>query len=255
MSGDRLKSRVAIVTGSGDGIGQAIAERFAEEGAKLVLADIDAGKIAAVAARLRSQGAEVAELAGDMTQEATANAVVETALARFGVVDVLVNNVGGNKPGRIWDMPPEEWDRIITLNLRPTFLCTRAVAPHMIGRRYGRIVCTSSGAREGAPWLAARGAAPYSTAKAGLHGFIRDMAFELGEYDVCINAVAAGAVSTKRLGPYFEQLDQESAYSPQKLTPLRRVAQPREIANAALFLASDEASYITGTTLNVNGGR
>ncbi|TCH98361.1 SDR family oxidoreductase [Roseococcus sp. SYP-B2431] len=255
MSGDRLKDKVAIVTGSGDGLGEAIAERFAEEGAKLVLADIDPGKLAGVAARLRQLGREVVEVTGDMTDEAVANSLVETAIAQFGVVDVLVNNVGGNRPGLLWEMSVEEWDRILTLNLRPTFLCTRAVAPHMIKRRYGRIVCTSSGAREGAPWLAASGAAPYSTAKAGVHGFVRDMAFEFGEYGICINAVGAGAVNTKRLGPYFEKLEATSDCSPQRLTPLRRVAQPREIANAVLFLASDEASYITGTTLNVNGGR
>lgn len=251
----RLEGKIAIVTGAGDGIGEAIAERFAEEGARLVVADIDAGRIGAVAARLRGLGGEVVEVVGDMTREETANRLVETAIATFGAVDVLMNNVGGNTPGKIWDMTPEEWDRIITLNMRPTFLCTRAVAPHMMARRYGRIVCTSSGAREGAPWLASRGAAPYSAAKAGIHGFIRDMAFELGEYNVCINAMAVGAVGTKRLAPYFETVHQQTPYSPQGLTPLGRVAEPREIANAALFLASDEASYVTGATLNVNGGR
>lgn len=251
----RLEGKVAIVTGSGDGIGEAIAERFAEEGAKLVLADIDPAKVAEVAARLRKMGSEVVEVVGNLTEEAVANTLAETTRDRFGVIDILVNNVGGNTPGKIWDMSPEDWDRIIALNLRPTFLCTRAVAPHMMERRYGRIVCTSSGAREGAPWLASRGAAAYSAAKAGVHGFIRDMAFELGEYNVCINAMAVGAVATKRLGPYFEAVHQQTPYSPQGLTPLGRVAQPREIANAALFLASDEASYITGTTLAVNGGR
>ncbi len=251
----RLEGKIAIVTGSGDGIGEAIAERFAEEGARLVLADIDAGKIGAVAERLRGFGGDVVEVVGNMTEEAVANRLTETALDRFGVIDILVNNVGGNTPGKIWDMTPEEWDRIITLNLRPTFLCTRAVAPHMMKRRYGRIVCTSSGAREGAPWLAERGAAPYSAAKAGIHGFIRDMAFELGSFNVCINAMAVGAIATKRLAPYFESVEKTTPYSPQGLTPLGRVGQPREIANAALFLASDEASYVTGTTLSVNGGR
>jgi 3-oxoacyl-[acyl-carrier protein] reductase len=251
----RLLSKVAIITGSADGIGEAIAERFAEEGANLVLADINPERLSQVASRLKLHGVEVVEVAGDLTTESVANAVIDAAVSRFGAIDILINNVGGNKLGRIWEMKPEEWDRIIALNLRPAFLCTRAVAPHMIKRRYGRIVCTSSGAREGAPWMALEGgAAPYSTAKAGLHGFIRDMAFEFGEYGICINAVAAGAVNTKRLSPYFETL-KASEHGPQKLTPLRRIAEPREIANAVLFLASDEASYITGNTLNVNGGR
>jgi 3-oxoacyl-[acyl-carrier protein] reductase len=257
MSGKegRLAGKAALVTGSGDGIGRAIATRFAEEGALLVLADRNRDAVGSVAAELRGAGAMVVESVGDLTTEAAANAAVGASIERFGRIDILVNNVGGNTGGRIWEMAPEEWDRIVALNLRPTFLCTRAAAPHMIARRYGRIVCTSSGAREGAPWLAlGKGAAPYSAAKAGLHGFVRDMAFELGEHDVLINAVAAGAVATDRLGPYFESI-RDNENGPQRLTPLRRVGHPREIANAILFLASDEASYITGVTLNVNGGR
>jgi 3-oxoacyl-[acyl-carrier protein] reductase len=126
----------------------------------------------------------------------------------------------------------------------------------MIGRRAGRIICMSSGAREGTPWSALdSGAAPYSTAKAGVHGFIRDMALELGPHNVCINAVAPGPVTTERAVGYLEELNQRFEYSPNKMTPMRRMADPREIANAALFLASDEASYITGVTLHVAGGR
>ncbi|WP_375460259.1 SDR family NAD(P)-dependent oxidoreductase [uncultured Enterovirga sp.] len=252
----RLDGKVALVTGAANGIGEAIALRFAEEGARLVLADLQAEALRDVADHLRTEGAEIRESVGDMTREEAANAAVTSALEGFGRIDVLVNNVGGNTGGRIWDMAPEEWDRILTLNLRATFLCTRAAAPHMIAQRYGRIVCTSSGAREGAPWLALyAGAAAYSTAKAGLHGFVRDMAYELGEHGVCINAVAAGAIRTTRNAAYFARLDETIPESPQRITPLRRLGEPREIANAALFLASDEASYVTGTTLTANGGR
>lgn len=251
----RLAGKSAIVTGAGKGIGRAIAERFAQEGADLVVVDVNADALARTCEGLRAHGVEVIDQVADMTAESAANLAAETALSQFGKIDILINNVGGNTPGRIWEMPVEEWDRIIAFNLRPTLLCTRAVAPAMIRQRAGHIVCISSGAREGAPWLAARGAAAYSTAKAGLHGFVRDMCFELGEYGVTINAIAAGAIATEKLTPYFEELDATDPYSPQRLTPLKRLGQPREIANAALFLASDEASYITGTTLNVNGGR
>lgn len=252
----RLAAKAAVITGAAGGIGRATALRFAEEGARLVICDIDAGALEALRADLASVGCEAMAVVGDVTTEAAANAAVAAAVDSFDRIDILINNVGGNTPGRIWDMPPEEWDRIIGLNLRATFLCTRAAAPLMMAQRSGRIVCTSSGASEGAPWLALHaGAAPYSTAKAGLRGFIRDMAYELGEYGVTINAVAPGAIWTERNRAYFERLEETVMESPQRLTPLKRLGEPREIANVFLFLASDESSYVTGATIMANGGR
>ena len=252
----RLAGKAAVITGAAGGIGRATAVRFMEEGARLVVCDINPDALEALRAELAAAGCDVRAVVGDVTKEADANAAVAAAVDHFGAIDILINNVGGNTPGRIWDMAPEEWDRIIGLNLRATFLCTRAAAPHMIARRGGRIVCTSSGASEGAPWLAIHaGAAPYSTAKAGLRGFIRDMAYELGEYGVTINAVAPGAIWTDRNRAYFEKLEETVMESPQRLTPLKRLGEPREIANVFLFLASDEASYITGATIMANGGR
>jgi NAD(P)-dependent dehydrogenase (short-subunit alcohol dehydrogenase family) len=162
----RLAGKSAIVTGAGKGIGRAIAERFAEEGADLIVVDVNADALARTCEGLRAHGVEVIDQVADMTAESAANLAAETALSQFGKIDILINNVGGNTPGRIWEMPVEEWDRIIAFNLRPTLLCTRAVAPAMIRQRAGHIVCISSGAREGAPWLAARGAAAYSTCTA-----------------------------------------------------------------------------------------
>lgn len=252
----RLEGKVAVITGAAGGIGGAIAQRFAEEGARLVLADLDARGVSELSRKVQDLTDGVQECVADMTCEDGANAAIAAAVEGFGSIDILIANVGGHRSGRIWDMAPEEWDRMMALNLRATFLCTRAAAPHMIRQRYGRIVCTSSGAQNGAPWLASGGgAAPYSTAKAGLHGFVRDMAMELGEYGICINAVAPGAIRTDRTQAYFEELDRSSPDSPQKLTPLRRLGEPREIANAFLFMASDEASYVTGVTLMANGGR
>jgi 3-oxoacyl-[acyl-carrier protein] reductase len=136
------------------------------------------------------------------------------------------------------------------------FLCTRAAAPRMMQQRYGKIVSISSGAREGTPWSAYyEGAAPYSTAKAGVHGFTRDVALELAEYGINVNAVAPGPVETERIGPSLRRMNETLEYSPNRMTPLRRLAQPVEIAHAVLFLASDEAAYITGHTLPVTGGR
>jgi 3-oxoacyl-[acyl-carrier protein] reductase len=167
-----------------------------------------------------------------------------------------VNDVGGSRNAKIWEMKVEDWDFVLRLNLRPTFLCTRAAVPHMMRRRSGRIICMSSGAREGTPWTAYyAGGSAYSAAKAGVHGFVRDVALELAEYGITVNAVAPGPIDTERFGPGLKKLNETVEYSPNHMTPLKRLGQPFEVAHAVLFLASDEASYVTGHTLAVTGGR
>ena len=252
----RVQDRVAIVTGAGNGIGQAIALRLAEEGALVVGGDVDGTALDQTVDAIMGNGGTALGVVGDLTQAEPARALIDAAVARFGRLEILVNNVGGGRPGRIWELPEETWDGVLTLNLRAMFLCTRAAAPVMMRQRYGKIVSISSGAREGTPWSAYyEGAAPYSTAKAGVHGFTRDVALELAEYGVNVNAVAPGPVETERIGPNLRRMNDEYEYSPNRMTPLRRLAQPIEIAHAVLFLASDEAAYITGHTLPVTGGR
>ncbi|MCC7369571.1 MAG: SDR family oxidoreductase [Chloroflexi bacterium] len=252
----RVQEKVAVVTGAGNGIGQAIALRLAEEGARLVCGDIDGAAIERTVSSVMHAGGTAIGVVGDLTLAEPADELIAAAVERFGRVDILVNNVGGGQPGRIWELPEATWDAVITLNLRAMFLCTRAAARPMMAQRYGRIVSISSGAREGTPWSAYyEGAAPYSTAKAGVHGFTRDIALELAEYGITANAVAPGPVETERLGPALHHMNEMYDYSPQRMTPLRRLAQPVEVAHAVLFLASDEAAYITGHTLHVTGGR
>ena len=252
----RVQDRVAVVTGAGKGIGQAIALRLAEEGALVVGGDVDATSLNQTVDAIMSNGGTALGVVGDLTQAEPAKALIDAAVERFGRLEILVNNVGGGRPGRIWELPEETWDGVLTLNLRAMFLCTRAAAPIMMRQRYGKIVSISSGAREGTPWSAYyEGAAPYSTAKAGVHGFTRDVALELAEYGVNVNAVAPGPVETERIGPNLRRMNEQYEYSPNRMTPLRRLAQPIEIAHAVLFLASDEAAYITGHTLPVTGGR
>ena len=193
---------------------------------------------------------------GDVTEEAPAAALIAAAVERFGRLDILVNNVGGSRNAKIWEMTVEDWDFVLRLNLRSTFLCTRAAVPHMIRQQSGRIVCISSGAREGTPWTAYyQGGSAYSAAKAGIHGFIRDVALELAEHGINVNAVAPGPIDTDRVGANLRTLNETVEYSPNHMTPMRRLGQPVEIANAVLFLASTEASYITGHTLAATGGR
>ena len=235
----RVDDKVAVVTGAAHGLGRAIATRLAAEGAHVTLGDIDA-----------------AAVVGDVTEEEPAARLIEAAVSRGGRLDILVNNVGGSRTARIWEMSVTDWDFVLRLNLRSTFLCTRAAVPHMMRRRYGRIVCISSGAREGTPWTAYyQGGSAYSAAKAGVHGFIRDVALELAEHGINVNAVAPGPIDTERLGEGLHHLNETVEYSPNRMTPLRRLGRPSEVADAVLFLASDEATYITGHTLAVTGGR
>jgi len=252
----RLRDRVAVVTGAANGLGRAIAERLAGEGARLALGDLEGAALEQVAEGIRAARGDAVAVAGDLTEEAPAARLIEAAVQRFGRIDILVNNVGGSRNAPIWEMKAEDWDFVLRLNLRATFLCTRAAVPHMMRQRYGRIVCLSSGAREGTPWTAYyAGGAAYSAAKAGVHGFVRDVALELAQHGIHVNAVAPGPIDTERTGPGLRRLDETVEYSPSRMTPLHRLGVPREVADAVVFLASDEASYITGHTLAVTGGR
>jgi 3-oxoacyl-[acyl-carrier protein] reductase len=255
----RVVGKVALVTGAAAGIGRAIALRLAEEGAALVVVDIDADGLAETKRMIEAAdgSASVPPLAvtADVTDEAAVKALFATALTRHGRIDILVNDVGGGTSGRIWEATAEDWDHVIRLNLRSAFLCTREAAAHMRERRSGRIVNLSSGAREGTPWAAYySGNSAYSAAKAGIHGFTRGVALELAEFGVTVNAVAPGPIETERTGPGFRKIE-HLEYGPIRATPLRRIGVPQDVANAVLYLASDEANYITGTTLPVAGGR
>jgi 3-oxoacyl-[acyl-carrier protein] reductase len=250
-----LQDRVAIVTGGAKGIGRATVERFAAEGARVIAADSDEDALASAVAAVTKSGAQCIGVAGDTTEMSTAREIAEVALRGFGRIDILVNNVGGGSPGRIWEMTEEHWDRVMRLNTRSMFVCTRAVVNQMMEQRYGRIVNISSGSRDGSRWLAAYfGAAPYSTGKAGVYGFTRDVSLELAEYGITVNSVSPGPIATERFLSHEFVHDDSLPLGPLRLTPLRRFGEPHEIAAAIAFIASDEASYITGEILDVNGG-
>jgi NAD(P)-dependent dehydrogenase (short-subunit alcohol dehydrogenase family) len=249
----RLQDKVAVVTGAANGIGRAVALRLVAEGARPVLLDLDAAGLERTAAEL---GAPALAIAADVTEEGPVADAFARIEAEHGRLDVLVNNVGGARNAKLWEMSAADWDFTVRLNLRSAFLCTRAAAGPMMRQRSGAVVCLSSGAREGTPWTAHdTGGAAYATAKAGVHGFIRDAAMELAGYGIRVNAVAPGPIETSRTRPMFERLNATSDYAPNRLVPMRRIGQPREVADAVLFLASDESSYITGVTLDVAGGR
>lgn len=252
----RLTGRVAVVAGGANGLGRAVARRLASEGADLVLGDIDAAALAATASELNSAATSCVTSAGDTTQSVAADALIAAGLERFGKVDILVNVVGGASHGRIWELPEEVWDRVISFNLRSMFLCTRAASKPMMEQRYGRIINFSSGSKDGTPWQARYGgASAYSAAKAGVYGFTREVALELAEYGVTVNSVCPGLILTERVGALFTREIRDGDYSPLKLIPMHRLGQASEVAAAVAFLASDDASYITGQNLSAAGGR
>jgi 3-oxoacyl-[acyl-carrier protein] reductase len=254
-TGNRVAGKIALVTGAAAGLGRAIALRLSEEGARLVIADIDSAGLAETERLIEAGGQPVMSVNADVTEEAPVKALFAAALGWHSRLDILVNDVGGGLSGRIWEARVEDWDSIMRLNLRSAFLCTREASAHMRERRSGRIVNLSSGAREGTPWMAYyTGNSAYAAAKAAIHGFTRNVALELAEYGVTVNAVAPGPIETEHTGPGFRAIEQLE-YGPIRATPLRRIGTPADVANAVLYLASDEANYITGVTLAVAGGR
>jgi 3-oxoacyl-[acyl-carrier protein] reductase len=251
-----VRNRVAVVTGAANGLGREIALVLAREGARVAVGDMDGAGLERTEHAITEAGGVAVSVTGDLTEEDGAARLIDAAVGRFGGLDILINNVGGSRNSKIWEMPVADWDFVLRLNLRSTFLCTRAAVPHMMRKRYGRIVCMSSGAREGTPWTAYyQGGAAYSAAKAGVHGFVRDTALELAEHGINVNAVAPGPIDTERAGPGLKRMNETVEFSPNRMTPLHRLGQPIEVAHAVLFLASEEASYITGHTLAVAGGR
>ena len=245
----RLSGKAAIVTGAGGGIGEAVARTFAREGARVTVADIQEDPVRGVAAAIQREGGKAVALRADVTRAADVEAMVKAALDAFGQVDILVNNVGGYSVLRTtWEIEESEWDFIVALNLKSAFLCCKAVIPHMLARGYGRIVNLSSIVGRSAPTLSA---AHYSAAKAGVRGLTWHLARELAPHGITVNAVAPWITLTERLKK-LRSPEVDAALMAQ--TPIGRFAEPQEIADAVLFLASEAAAYMTGATLDVNGG-
>jgi 3-oxoacyl-[acyl-carrier protein] reductase len=243
-----LQGKVAIVTGSARGLGAATARRLAKEGATVVVTDIDRDGTAAMAESLKADGFNAIGIACDITKSAEVRQLVDATVAAFGSVHVLVNNAGFPRDTLLTKMSEEDWDKVIEVILKGSFLTSKAVMPLMIEQQWGRIVNISSRAYLGNP-----GQANYAAAKAGILGLTRALAIEEGRYNITVNAVAPGFIETeavKSLG-HFEKI-REAAI---KMAPLRRTGQPEDIADAVAFLASECAAFITGETLHVTGGR
>ncbi|WP_028642969.1 SDR family NAD(P)-dependent oxidoreductase [Nocardioides sp. URHA0020] len=249
----RFDGRVAVITGAARGIGFGTATRFAEEGASVAILDLDEASAAEAAARLPLvDGARAIGIGADVASTESAEAAVERVVAELGGIHILVNNAGVTRDNLLFKMTDDDWDLVVNVHLRGAFVMTRAAQRHFVAQKYGKILNLSSVSA-----LGNRGQANYSAAKMGIQGLTRTLGIELGPFGINANAIAPGFIATEmtdataaRLGVSVEDFRAAAA----QVNPVRRVGYPEDIAAAAAFLCSDEASYVTGQTLYVDGG-
>ena len=242
----KLENKVAIVTGAASGMGKAIALLFANEGAKVIVADLTAADAEEVADQIRHTGGHAVGLKCDVSDEEQVKRMVHAAVHEFGSLDILINNAGITLDKTLLKMSHDEWQQVIDVNLTGVFNCTKAVAPYMVEKQYGRIICTSSIVGVHGNF----GQTNYVAAKAGLIGMVKTWVKELAKHGITSNAVAPGFIDTDMTRELPEA--QRDALLTQ--IPLGRLGQAEEIAKVVAFLASDGAAYVTGATIPVNGG-
>jgi NAD(P)-dependent dehydrogenase (short-subunit alcohol dehydrogenase family) len=248
----KLEGEIAWVTGAARGIGWAVARAFAQEGAKLAMNDLRT--LDEAAAKIEGMGRTVLALQGDVTKAQQVQEMAAKILEKFGRIDILVNNAGGglNVPFSIVDLQEEDWDKVVDLNLKAAFLCSKAVIPSM--RQQGKGVIINLASLAGRSSATTVGPA-YTGAKAGVLGLTRHLAKTEGPYGIRVNAVSPGSILTELLRERFQGYSKEEQEKRLAGTPLRRFGKPEEVAAAVLFLASQDASFITGANIDVNGGR
>ena len=229
-------------------MGRAVAETLASRGARIAVNDLDPSRADATAKGLRDSGAEAISIQGDVTRSDDVRDMVRLAGDRFGPIHILINNAGILYPTRVIDIEETEWDRVIEVNLKGTFLCSQAVLPSMQTAGWGRIVNFSSTAGKN---ISTVGGAHYTAAKAGILGFTRHLAKEVAKFGITVNSVCPGLINTEMVR---NTIDEARVKHYESIFPISRLGQPEEVADLVAFLASNQAAYITGASLDINGG-
>lgn len=248
---NRFIGKSAIVTGGARGIGAAISRKFAHEGASVAVLDVDYDGASMLAQEIKDEGGKAIALKVNIANAEEVETAFNKVVEEFGKLDILVNNAGVIRDNMLFKMEESDWDTVMDVHLKGSFLCSREAQKHMVAQKYGKIVNLSSTSA-----LGNRGQANYSAAKAGLQGLTRTMSLELGPFGINVNAIAPGFIKTEmtkataeRMGITLEQMIQGSLSQ----LAIKRAGEPEDIANAAAFLCSEEASYVTGQTLYVAG--
>jgi NAD(P)-dependent dehydrogenase (short-subunit alcohol dehydrogenase family) len=245
---EEFSGKIAIVTGAARGMGYAVAKRLAAGGASVVINDINAEAAARAASDLHALGHAALAVAGDVTSGQDVGRLVARAVEHYGEVHILINNAGILRPTPVIDIQEDEWDLVVNVNLKGTYLCSRAVLPGMQKTGWGRIVNFSSTAGKN---ISTVGGAHYTAAKAGILGFTRHLAKEVAGYGITVNAVCPGLIDTEMVR---STISAERAQAYADSFPIKRLGEPFEVAELVAFLASDRAAYITGASLDINGG-
>lgn len=244
-----LLGKVALVTGARRGMGRAHALALAKQGAKVVVTDIDEKECQTVVGEIQASGGEAVAFKLDVSSAKEIDKVFDETIKKFGRLDILVNNAGVFLPKPALDMTEEEWDRTLDINLKGEFLCAQRAAKEMAKNAWGRIINIASIA-SGGVGIGFEGAAHYAASKGGIVGMSESLAIELGPLGVTVNVIAPGAIETPMIGAVTPDLLEEIRLR----TPLKRIGKPEEVAAMVVFLASEEASYVTGATFYVDGG-
>lgn len=243
-----LKGYAAIITGSSRGIGRAIALAFAENGADLVIHGTKEGALQELQSQIRDMGVRCEYVAGDIGQYETAQRLADTCMAAYGKIDVLVNNAGINSRKAFAELTPEDWDNMLRVNLTSAFYTCKTVVPHMLERKKGAIINMSSSAGKTAHPNAA---VCYGVSKAGINSLTQKLAYDLAPHGIRVNAVCPGPIETDMSLQWTEEY-REKVFSS---IPLRRLGTGADVANVAVFLASEMAAFVVGESINVNGGK